>query len=208
MDSDNRIKAADYDLYKAQERAAELAKIADAREFDLRRTTEAFEKSHAALLHARDENGFSADENSAQQRTRDMKNQEKGDLIRRSDAELARNRELTAHLYDLEAKGRVTDEALAGARREQDDFRFANHSLNARNDDVRAEIEALEHHCNVLSGQNRELNIELERFVQTDEQIRMTLNRRDRVDLLRHKTEDELKSSYKNLERSSPRRKF
>lgn len=111
-------------------------------------------------------------------------------------------------MYDLEAKARVTDEALAGARREQDDLRFANHSLNARNDDVKAEIEALEHHCNVLSGQNRELNIELERFVQTDEQIRQTLNRRERVDLLRHKTEDELKSSYKNLERSSPRRKY
>jgi chromosome segregation ATPase len=62
-DSDNRIKASDYDLFKAQERAAELAKIADAREFDLRRTTEAFEKAHAALLHARDENAFSNDEN-------------------------------------------------------------------------------------------------------------------------------------------------
>ena len=78
------------------------------------------------MLHARDENNFSADENAQQQRTRDMKNQEKGDLVRRSEAELARNRELTAHLYDLEAKGRVTDEALCGARREQDDLRFAN----------------------------------------------------------------------------------
>jgi hypothetical protein len=66
----------------------------------------------------------------------------------------------------------------------------------------------LEHHCNVLTGQNRELNIELERFVQTDEQIRQTLNRRDRVEHLRHKTEDELRSSIKNLERSSPRRKY
>lgn len=73
-DSDNRLKASDYDLYKAQERAAELAKVADAREFDLRRTTEAFEKTHAALLHARDENSFSADENNQQNRSRDIKN--------------------------------------------------------------------------------------------------------------------------------------
>jgi hypothetical protein len=72
-DSDNRIKASDYDLYKAQERATELSKIADAREFDLRRTTEAFEKTHAALLHARDENCFSNDEHTQQSRAHDIK---------------------------------------------------------------------------------------------------------------------------------------
>lgn len=42
-DQDSRIKACDYDLYKAQERAAELGKLADAREFELRRTTETYE---------------------------------------------------------------------------------------------------------------------------------------------------------------------
>lgn len=57
-DSDNRIKAADYDLYKAQEKAADLSKLADSKEFDLRRTTEAYEKAHADLLRARDENNF------------------------------------------------------------------------------------------------------------------------------------------------------
>jgi len=147
----------------------------------LRRTTEAFEKAHAALLHARDEQAFSQDENTQQSRARDIKMHEKGDLVHRSEGELGRNREITAHLYDLEAKSRITDEALAAARREQEDLRFATQSLGCRNDDVRAEIEALEHHCNVLTGQNRELNTELERFVQTDEQIRQTLNRRDRV---------------------------
>lgn len=77
-------------------------------------------------MHARDENSFSQDENGAQNRTRDLKNAEKGDLVRRSEAELARNRDLTAHLYDLEAKSRIADEALSASRREQDDLRFAN----------------------------------------------------------------------------------
>ena len=58
----------------------------------------------------------------------------------------------------------------------------------------------------MLAGQNVELNTELERFVHTDEQIRMTLNRRDRVETLRQKTETEMRASYQNLERSSPRR--
>ncbi len=75
------------------------------------------------------------------------------------------------------------------------------------NDDLRAEIDALQRHCNVLQGQNRDLNQELEHFVQTDEQIRATLNRRDRVNDLRMKTETEIRASYADLERSSPRRR-
>lgn len=77
-----------------------------------------------------------------------------------------------------------------------------------RNDDLKAEIEALQHHINVLENQNRDLNIELEKFVETDEQIRATLNRRDRVQDLRMKTEVELKRSMNDLERSSPQRKY
>ena len=67
-------------------------------------------------------------------------------------------------------------------------------------------MDALQHHCNVLAGQNVELNTELERFVTTDEQIRITLDRRDRVECLRHKTDTEVRASKINLERSSPRR--
>lgn len=38
QDNDARIKSIDYDLYKAQERANELSKLADAKEFEMRRT--------------------------------------------------------------------------------------------------------------------------------------------------------------------------
>ena len=131
---------------------------------------------------------------------------EKSELVRRSDCELARNRDLSANLGDLEAKNRATDDNLTVTRRDQDDLRFANSSLQANNADMRAEVDALQHHCNVLSGQNVELNAELTRFVDTDEQIRMTLNRRDRVENLRTRTEQEVRVSYQQLERSSPRR--
>jgi FtsZ-binding cell division protein ZapB len=72
---------------------------------------------------------------------------------------------LNNNLYDIEAKTRAAEEALAVSRRELDDLRFGNQSVQQRNDDVRAEIDALHYHCNVLQGQNRDLNIELERFV-------------------------------------------
>lgn len=58
----------------------------------------------------------------------------------------------------------------------------------------------------MLQNQNKDLNCELERFVQTDEQIRSTLNRRDRVETLRATTEHEMHKSYQQLQRTSPRR--
>lgn len=65
------------------------------------------------------------------------------------------------------------------ARKEQDNIRFSNNNIQERNGDLKSELDALNSHCNVLQGQNRDLNVELERFVQTDENIRSTLNRRD-----------------------------
>mmetsp|Transcript_29270 Transcript_29270/g.38982 ORF Transcript_29270/g.38982 Transcript_29270/m.38982 type:complete len:97 (+) Transcript_29270:847-1137(+) len=94
---------------------------------------------------------------------------EKAELVRRSEGELARNRDLSANLYDMEAKNRATDDNLTATRREQDDLRFATQSMQASNVDMRSEVDALQHHCNVLAGQNVELNGELERFVDTDE---------------------------------------
>lgn len=55
------------------------------------------------------------------------------------------------------------------ARKEQDNIRFSNNNIIERNNDLKAELDALNSHCNVLQGQNRDLNVELERFVQTDE---------------------------------------
>lgn len=77
---------------------------------------------------------------------------------------------------------RSTEANLACSKQEQNDLRFSNQSLQGQNADIQAEIDALQHHCNVLIGQNRDLTVELQRFVETDEQIRCTLNRRDRVD--------------------------
>jgi len=52
------------------------------------------------------------------------------------------------------------------------------------------------------------LNVELEKFVETDEEIRARLNRRDRVHDLRARTEQELRKSMHDLERSSPTRRY
>lgn len=55
QDNDARIKSVDYDLYKAQERSNELSKLADAKEFELRRTSEALDSATAELARTKDD---------------------------------------------------------------------------------------------------------------------------------------------------------
>lgn len=114
---------------------------------------------------------------------------------------------MQAVIFDLEAKIRAREDQIAITRKENDDVKFSNSGLTERNNGLRLEIAALQQHINVLEQQNRDLNKELEVFVQTDEQIRINLNRRDRVENLKKLTEYELQKSYADLERSSPVRR-
>ena len=87
-------------------------------------------------------------------------------------------------------------------------MRFSNNNLLDRNQDAKAEIDALNSHCNVLGSQNQDLNVELERFVQTDEQIRATLNRRDHVMAMRDSAADAIIRSRHDVDRMSPVRRI
>ena len=54
-DQSQRIRAVDYDLLKAQERAGDLGKIADSKEIDLRRTADVLDSSQGDLARLKDE---------------------------------------------------------------------------------------------------------------------------------------------------------
>ena len=69
-------------------------------------------------MRSRDEHARNMDEASQLTRALDLKMTEKSELVRRSEGELARNRDLSATLYDLEAKGRAADDNLTASRRE------------------------------------------------------------------------------------------
>lgn len=207
QDNDAKLKSVDYDLYKAQERAIELGKLADQKDYELRRTHEALDGALGELARTKDEHSRLMVEAQSLQRNLDGQLTQKGDLQRQAENEDARNRELQGQVFERESRLRNVDDQLQVARREAENLRFSNNNLLDRNQDIKSEIDALQAHCSVLQGQNRELNLELERFVQTDEQIRATLNRRDRVSNLRDRTEYEIGKSQVELERSSPARR-
>ncbi len=56
QDQANRIRAVDYDLLKGQERANDLSKLAEQKEFELRRTSEALDAASGEQARAKDDN--------------------------------------------------------------------------------------------------------------------------------------------------------
>lgn len=55
QDSQKRVRAVDYDLGKATERNMDLGKIAEQKEFDLRRTADSLEGAQIELARLKDE---------------------------------------------------------------------------------------------------------------------------------------------------------
>ena len=108
-------------------------------------------------------------------------------MVKRSEDEAVRNRDLSGALYQKEAAKAATEHDLNHHKREEEGLRLENGKLCSNLYDLRNELEALRGHCNVLAGQNVGLNSELERFVESDEEIRRNLNRRPRVEHMKQK---------------------
>jgi hypothetical protein len=68
QDQQQRVRAVDYDLAKAQERSSELSKIADQKEYDLRRTADGLEGAQVELARLKDEQQRLQTENISLQR--------------------------------------------------------------------------------------------------------------------------------------------
>jgi len=69
-------------LYKAQEKANELSKLADAKDFELRRTQEALENAQSELMRTKDDYSRLMVESQSLQRNLDGQLTEKADLQR------------------------------------------------------------------------------------------------------------------------------
>ena len=75
-------------------------------------------------------------DNSTSKRVFDRQSEDKANLMRQRDYELQKGRELQAVLYDLDAKNQNRDDQIAVTRKELDDVKFSNSSLDDRNQDL------------------------------------------------------------------------
>jgi hypothetical protein len=68
-----------------------------------------------------------------------------------------------------------------------------------RNHDLKEELESLNSHAVLLAEQNRELQKELDNFVETDDIVRRNLDRKDKVYMIRAKVDEVIKKSANDL---------
>lgn len=64
----------------------------------------------------------------------------------------------------------------------------------------------LNQHSELLQIQNNQLKHELESFVESDEQIKVHLNRKEKVMSVKQRTEEVIHKSYYQVQQSSPKR--
>lgn len=116
----------------------------------MRRTAEHLEAAQHELARLKDEYQRSEADNSNFQRQLDRSNDEKAALLRQRDLEFSKAKEFQASAYDFEARNRIKEDQLLGVRKEIDEVRFTNSSMQDRIGDARLEMEALQQHCRVL----------------------------------------------------------
>ena len=145
-----KIRGTDYELAKAHDRANDLSKIAEQRDFDLRRTSEILDSAQAELAMLKDQANRLTSDNTVTQRNLDRGNEERLAQMRQREAEVQRGKELQSVIYDLESKVRSREDQINLVRKENDDVKFSNAGLTDRNGGLRIEIAALQSHINVL----------------------------------------------------------
>ena len=85
-------------------------------------------------------------------------------------------------------------------------MRYSNDALLDRNHDLKLELESLNQHADLLVAQNKELQRELDSFVETDDVVRRNLDRKDKVTQIRQQVDEVIHKSIIDLQQRSPRR--
>ena len=75
-----------------------------------------------------------------------------------------------------------------------------------RNLDLKSEYEALQKHIIILTQQNKDLQRELDSFVETDDIVRRNLDRKEKVSEIRTKVDYAINQSMSAFPRGSPNR--
>lgn len=124
---------------------------------------------------------------------------ENSDLTKRIDAEGGRNLELSTSIKDLESKIRAKEDQIMYMKKELEGARYSNSALLDNNSNLQVEIDSLNNHIRVVSKQNEDLTVELDQFVQANEAIRQRLDRKQRVDEIRVRNDQQLMHSMNAL---------
>jgi len=113
--------------------------------------------------------------------------------------EVTKNLDLTARVAVYENSLRAKEAELAELKRDQENLKTAHSSQLETGFQLKQELDTIKGDIDALSNQNSELVEELDRLTIEDEQVRAILNRSERVEALKFKSESQIKKSgYKS----------
>lgn len=118
---------------------------------------------------------------------------------RNHQSEVTRNLELNAKIGSLDSGLRAREIQAEDLKREIDNLKHAHNTALDGNFQLTKDSDNLRHSINVLTNQNAELVDELSAFNEEDERIRAALNRRNRVQELKVRSDTALKQSSRAL---------
>ena len=187
-----RIKILEYDLSKAEARARETTLRLDEKSGELKHRNADLIDADKEIAHLREQTSRLSSELDHTKRMLDRQIADNGQLQKNNELENQRVVELNSSVKSLEVMA-------ADLKRDVESSRYAYNSLQDTKLDLERELEALRKHVEVLEAQNSELNRELERFIEADEAVRLTLDRRQRVQDLQAKNSVVLRKSVTQL---------
>merc|ERR1712087_891552 len=109
---------------------------------------------------------------------------------------------LSGAIKELEVKIRQKEDQLMYMGKELEGARYSNSALLENNSNLQIEIESMNNHIRVVSHQNDELTKEIDQFVQANEVIRQRLDRKNRVQEIRHRNDYNLSQSQAKVSHS------
>jgi hypothetical protein len=133
--------------------------------------------------------------------------QSQNQLTKLNDQEFFRGKELCNIENDRRINLKLREEEVSALKGEIEHFKHINGKLVEEQYEFKGEVEALKRHVSLLNQQNFELSSELEKFIETDDTVRRTLNRKGKVEEIRTKVDEAImRSMYEVQQRRSPER--
>jgi chromosome segregation ATPase len=112
--------------------------------------------------------------------------------------EVSKGLDLSGKVTVLEASLKSKESELTGFKRDNENLKTAHSNLLDNNFQLKQELDNIKADIETTSNANAEVVEELDRLTLEDEQVRAILNRQDRVETLKFKSESQLrKSGYK-----------
>lgn len=199
-ENNDMLKQLDYDQSRAHLRVEETQKLIDARNYDLRNKQILLEDVQKEIQRFKDNNSRGNGESQILRKDNDKLLADIFEVRKEMEYQAGRNADMALQARDLEFRAKDKDDQVYILRKDLDQQKYSNSQMRDGNVEFLSEKDALEKHAHILQIQNEDITRELDKFVETDEQVRSQLDRRGRVTGLRSKNENELQKSYYRIE--------